>query len=138
MAYIATPLSKELLPGTANYRVVFEFSSNTPATEPTFRRDLIITPDLTVQQGREWVYHQITNAKPKKSVADLIVVGTPVAPLAPAAAPAPTAFDVWLEKANRLARLTALGLTAAQAVTDREALAADVNATYQAAYVALL
>jgi hypothetical protein len=135
MAYTATPLSKELLPGTSNYRVIVEFASDTPSTEPTFRKELIIPPDMTIAQGREWVYQQINNAKPKKSVADLIVIGTPVSPLAPTP-PVPTADQVWLDQARRYRELKALldaGIVAAQASTDLAALKTAVDAGYTTA-----
>lgn len=135
MAYTATPLSKELIVGTSNYRVIVEFASDTPATEPTFRRELTITPSMTVQQGREWVYEQITNAKPKKSVADLIVIGTPVVPLAPAAPAGPTAAQIWAAKAERLRSAKALGLTNGTATSEIAALEADVNTTYASGFL---
>lgn len=141
MAYTATPLSKELLAGTSNYRVIVEFVSDTPATEPTFRRELFITPAMTVQQGREWVYEQITNAKPKKSVADLIVVGTPVVPLQPAAPAGPTADDVWrtaVAHYQTLAALKASGIAHAQLDTDIAAAKAAVETGYTQARGATL
>jgi hypothetical protein len=137
MAYICTPLSKELLPGTSNYRVITEFTGD--AGEPTFRKELIITPAMTVQQCREWAFLQIRDAAPKKSVADLISVGVPVSPLAPAASPAATAEQVWREKAQRLKGWDAMSKVAvlpAAVLTKIGELKSDVEATAQAGYVA--
>jgi hypothetical protein len=141
MAYTCTPLSKEQLAGTSNYRVIWGFTSDTPATEPPFQKELTITPDMSIQQGREWLYYQITNAKPKKSVADLIVVGTPVTPLQPAAPAGPTADETWVQNASRYRALKALldaGISVGQATTDLAAMKSTVEAGYTTARAALL
>jgi hypothetical protein len=48
----------------------------------------------------------------------------------------PTGLEVWREKAARLAKVKALGLTDSTAVSEIAALESDVNSTYAAGFAA--
>jgi hypothetical protein len=93
----------------------------------------------TALQLRQWVKAIFDALNSRRTLAKIaaLQVGQVIAP-ANTAAPVPTAEEVWLEKARRLVRVTAIGLTAAQAVTDLAALKADVNGTYQSVYLTKL
>ncbi len=54
----------------------------------------------------------------------------------PPSPPAPTAFQVWLAKAQRLIRFKAIGMTDTSALAELSALQADVDATYVDGYIA--
>ncbi|HYE89042.1 MAG TPA: hypothetical protein VEA16_21980 [Vicinamibacterales bacterium] len=94
----------------------------------------------TAAQIRDDVSRQIAERVRLESTRDVLAgisVGTniPVSYTPPAPA-VPTAFQVWAEKARRLQRLEALGLTNATAASEIAALRTDVNNTYQAGYAA--
>ena len=95
----------------------------------------MVTGATTVAAIRQWAYGIASDLTPAKTVADLLTPGATITLTAPPAPPAPTAKETWLGKANRLLRLTELGLTNATAVSDLAALRADVNATYDSTYL---
>lgn len=94
----------------------------------------------TALQLRQWVKTQLTDLNSRRSLVDVpaLAVGQVIPPANPSAAAAATPEEIWLEKARRLQRAVAIGLTVAQATTDINALKADVNATYVSAYLAKL
>lgn len=93
----------------------------------------------TVQQLADDASRQIAAMNlvdPTKNLLAGIAVNTnvPVAYTAPAA-PAQTAAQVWAGKAQRLARLRALGNVTGALAAAITALQADVDSTYQAGFV---
>jgi hypothetical protein len=72
-----------------------------------------------------------TTLMPLGTMIDLSVIPVPIVPPPD---PGPTPVQVWREKAQRLVRLKALGLTSLTAVRDIQALDDEVNATYVSGY----
>lgn len=116
-------------------RLMVEFSGD--AAEELKQRAFTVTGSTTALQLRQWVTTQLADLNGTRTIAKLAALqeGQVIPPAALPGAVAATASDIWVEKARRLQRATALGLTAAQAVTDIAALKADVNATYDSAYL---
>jgi len=135
MPYVTATIKVNELQAEGNARLIVEFAGD--AGEPLRSRPFQVSGTSTMPQFREWVFAQLADLNTSRTVAIAagLQVGQAVTPLAPTAPPALTAEQIWLEKARRLQRATALGLTVAQAVTDVAALRADVNATYLTAYV---
>ncbi len=141
MAYTPFPRSKDLLSGTSNYRVSVEFIGADEATEPRFVKELIITPDMTIAQCREWAWIQINNAKPKKSVADQITLGAAVTPLQPAAPAGPTADDIWVAQCRTyqaLSNLKTAGIVKTEMDTEIGVLKTAIQNGYTVARGAML
>ena len=135
MAYTtATLKSKDVPFPDGRVRILITFTGN--AGEPPIDRDLIVDESTTVASLRRWAYDEAGRLGSRKTIIDLLTPGAAITLTAPPAPPAPTAEQVWLEKAHRLARAKALGLTADAA--EEAALEAEVNATYDAAYFAKL
>ena len=110
------------------------------AGEETIRAERLITPKTTIQEVREWAWRLVNEEGPgRQTIADAITVNTPIPPLQPAPPPGPTPRQVWVDKAERLIRAkeaASAGLNAAAATADIATLEADVNATYQAGFIA--
>lgn len=133
MAYVtATILANDLQPnGTRIVKV--QFTGN--AGEPVKYGTTTIDTATTALDLRRWAIAQAAQGDNVQTIGTLpaLQVGQTlnVTPITP---PAPTAQEIWLEKARRLVRLKALGLTNATAVADVAALQADVDAIYLTAY----
>jgi len=106
------------------------------AGEDPIRAEHLITPGTTIADVRRWAFGLIAGASNRQTIADQITVGQAIPVLAPAAPPGPTARQVWANKADRLVQAKAIGLTDATALSDIAALESDVNATYQAGFIA--
>lgn len=108
----------------------------TGAGEPTKRVGYVIDGNTTTQAMRLFVWSQ-ANKTASKGVADTITVGLTGKTTKPAdpAPPTPSQEDVWRAKVNRYLLAKELALTNATAITNRDALFADINATYLAAYL---
>jgi hypothetical protein len=115
------------------YRLVATFTGN--AGEPAVDREITVSAGTTLTVLRQWAINIAAELNGTRTVATNAAVqpGQTVnlTPITPAAA---TAEAVWQEKARRLQRLKALGLTNSTAVTRINALEADVNATFVDGY----
>lgn len=136
MAYIsATPRQKDPPGPDGRVRIVVEFAGD--AGEPLIRREKYLDNEA-LADIQAWARAEVAALQGKRTSAGAIVVGTPIS-LVPPAPVVPTAAEIaekaWLEKANRLRRAKALGLTNATAVANIATLEADVNATYLPAYI---
>jgi hypothetical protein len=115
----------------------------TDSTEGTYDRWFSVS-GTTLQDLTNDARRQIADLNDTLTTKDLlagIAAGTAIAVTRPAAPapPAPTAAEVWVEKARRLARAKAMQLPAGNAASDAIAsLEADVIATYQAGFGAQL
>lgn len=115
-------------------RLLIEFSG---ADEAAIKKPFTVTGSTTALQLRQWVTVQLAELNSADDLSEIpaLQVGQTINPAAMPTPPAPTAEQVWLEKAQRLQRATSLNLTNATAVADVAALRTDVNATYQSAYL---
>ena len=107
----------------------------TGAGEPTKRLGYVIDGNTTINAMRTFIWSQ-ANRTASRSIADAITVGQTGNTTKPAdpVPPAPTAEDVWRNKAARYITARDLALTNVTAVSDRTALFADLNATYVTSY----
>jgi len=136
MAYnLATIVQKDAPADDGRVHIVVAFTGN--AGEPRILRDKYIAGE-SIADIRAWARAEAATLLGKKTVADLLALNVTL-DLTPPAGPtaAQIAQAVWLEKAQRLVRMRELALTNATAVTNFNALVADVNATYLAAYAAV-
>jgi hypothetical protein len=101
---------------------------------PDIKREIYIDENTTLASLRAWAWNIKLALDGRKTIADQLVVGQSIN-LAEPNVPAPTAREVWLAKARRLLIVRELALTDATAVADRNALEADVNATYNSNFV---
>lgn len=108
----------------------------TGATEVTKRIGYVIRGGTVPREIKNFIWAQAT-AVASKSIADLIPIGMtgPIVKPPDPAPPTPSAQDVWNAKVARYQAGKALALTNATAVSDLNALFADINATYQSAFL---
>ena len=133
MAYnVATIIQKDPVGTDGRVHCVVAFTGN--AGEPEERRDFYVDGSTTALSVRIWAREQVASLNGRKTIADAVTVPFVINLAAPAVTP-PTAEQVWLEKARRLVRAKAIGLTNATAVANINTLQADVDATYVAAYL---
>lgn len=114
--------------------VTIEFTGD--AGESPIHRQYRVQDFDTLQALRQRIIGDVAALGTRKSVAAALVVGATLslAPIVPVP-PVPTAVEVWLGKARRLARAEAIKLTGA-AVVDIAALRADVEVTYASGFLA--
>jgi hypothetical protein len=123
--------------GTDLYKVRVRLVTNDERT--TFDHWLMVR-GATAAELRDDASRQIADLNDRRTTRDAltgIAAGT-VIPITRPAAPTPSAFQVWLTKAQRLVRVKQMALTNATAVAEVSALEADVNNTFVAGYVAQL
>ena len=137
MAYITPTIKVNELLSEGNARLAVEFTGN--AGEPPRTRLFTVSGASTMLQLREWAFAQLADLNLGRTVALAagLQAGQVINAIAPPAPPAPTLEQIWVEKARRLGRAVPLGLTG-QALTDLNALRADVVATYLPAYLGRL
>jgi len=132
MAYNAATIT-QIDPPVADGRVhvVVAFTGN--AGEPAMKRETYVDESTDLD---EWARQETQRLNQRRVTAAKLSVGQ-VLDLAPKDEPMieATAQDVWLEKVQRLARLKAMDLTNQEALAAVDALQADVDASYQQAYV---
>ena len=134
MAYnAATIIQKDPVGTDGRVHCVVAFTGN--AGEPEERRDFYVDGSTTALSVRIWAREQVASLNGRKTLADAVTVPFVINLAAPAVTP-PTAEHVWLEKARRLVRAKAMGLTNATAVANITALQAEVDSTYIDGYVA--
>lgn len=135
MAYVQAELIQEDPPGLDG-RVHVVFTLTGDAGETPKRIETYIDDNTTPASLRAWAWEEGQKAGRRKSVADAITVGQLFVLSAPPAPPAPTAQEVWIAKARRLARLRDLGaVTNSPLLTEINALADDVRTSYQAGWI---
>ena len=115
-------------PGPDGDHLVVEFTG--PSLPPA-QKTCYFSVGQTAADLKEWARGEAARLNRRRGVT--LTVGQSVDLVAPAE-PTPTAFDRWREKARRLVRVKELGLTNVTAVSEVNALEADVNATYQSGY----
>ena len=135
MAYVTATLKQKDAPlPDGRVRLVITFVGD--AGEPTVDREHYLDESTTVANLRRWAYDEAQRLTGRKTVADVLTVGQSITLTAPPAPPAPTARQIWLEKAQRLARLRGLGsVTNSTLLTEINALADDVRTSYQAGWI---
>lgn len=91
----------------------------------------------TVETVRTWVDHQAVKIAPVKTILSQFTPGQKFAvrAIVPPVAQVPTPEQVWRAKVSRYLAAKDLALTNATAVSDRNALFADINSTYLTAYL---
>jgi hypothetical protein len=125
--------------GVDTYRVRLRLTD--PTRTPTTFDDWFTVKGNTLAELRDDASRQIAARNAALASRDLlagIAVGfvIPVTPPAAAQAPAPTAAQVWADKARRLAALRAMGTIANGALlTAINALQTDVQNTYVAGHL---
>lgn len=138
MAYVTATLKQKDAPlPDGRVRIVVAFMGD--AGEPTRDRELYVDGGMTAMDIRRWCIAEASRMGTGKTVIDALTIGQSInlTPIAPPAPPLPTARQVWLEKANRLARLRSLGAVTAGTLLDEiTALAEDVRVMYQAGWIA--
>ena len=129
---VATLKSKDALP-SGQVQLMVEF---TGSGEPPIRQGYVAGATTTIADIKDWANTIAANLNAGETlIAALPNVGATVQ-LQAKTPPSPSAQDVWNEKAARLQRMKALPVTNAAATTDINTLQADVNATYQAGFIA--
>lgn len=137
MAYTTATLTQKDPPGAdGRTRIIVTFTGN--AGEPAVLREHYVDND-TLADLKAWARTEAATLLGRKSIADLLNVGAAL-DLTPPAGPsaAQLAEIAWLDKARRLQRAKAIGLTNGTAASDINALQADVDATYLTAYLGKL
>lgn len=114
-------------------RIRLQFTGN--AGEPTAQRTLIIPDGTTNQSIRNMVDDLINQLDRKRTAATMPIlqVGNTINRLAPAVPP-PTAKEVWRGKLSRYMEVKDSGIAAA--ASELAAMKADLEATYQAGFLA--
>jgi hypothetical protein len=137
MAYVQAELIQED-PPSLDGRVHVVFLLTGDASETPRRVETYIDDGTTAASLRAWAWEEGVKAGRRKTIADQISVGQVFALTPPAAPPTPTAQEVWLTKARRLARLRELGTVTigSTLATEIQALADDVRTSYQAGWIA--
>ena len=97
--------------------------------EPIRRVAYTVDGNTTVPGLKAFIWSQ-SNTVARKAVAALITLGMTGAITRPPD-PVPSAQDIWNGKVSRYLAGKNLALTNPQAITDLNALFADINATYQ-------
>lgn len=135
MAYIQAQVAQKDPPLTdGRTHLVVEFTGD--AGEPPRRLDRYLDGESTVPRERAWIRDELARLNGRKTIADLVTVGQIVPPAAVPTPPVPTAREMWVEKAQRLARLRAMGtVTTSALLTAINALADDVRTSYQAWFI---
>lgn len=131
MPYTTATLVEKQAPGPdGRVALIVEF---TGAGEPTKREGYTLDGTTTILGLRAWARAKALSLE-SKTIADQLTVGMSVN-LASIAPPAPTAEEIWRAKVARYLQAKELGATNSTAIADRDALFADINATYQTAYL---
>lgn len=114
-------------------RVTLQFTGN--ADEPTVQIVRVIPDGSTNQSIRNMVDGLLTQLDRKRTAATMPIlkVGNTINRLAPVS-PVPTAKQVWQAKLSRYLEVKDAGITAA--VAELAAMKADLEATYQAGFMA--
>ena len=128
----ATIVQKDPPSADDRVRLVVEFTGN--AGEPSVHKELYTDGGTTLLSIRAWARAAVQALNGRKAITDTLTVPQIINLAAPAPV-VPTAEEVWREKALRLIRAKAIGLTNATAVAEIAALQSDVDATYVAGYV---
>lgn len=131
MPYTTATLVEKQAPGPdGRVALIVEFIG---AGEPTKREGYTLDGTTTILGLRAWARSKAI-ALESKTIADLLTVGMSVN-LAVPATPAPTAEELWRAKVVRYLAAKNLDSTNVTAIADRNALFADINATYLTAYL---
>lgn len=138
MAYTTAEIIANDLQSNGTRLVKVRFTGN--AGEPLKEAFATIDASTTVLSLRQWALAQVAQGENVHTIGTLpaLQVGQLITLTALPAPPVPTAEAIWLEKARRLQRAKAVGLTNSTAVADVAALDADVNATYLTTYLGKL
>jgi hypothetical protein len=115
-------------------RIVVRFTGN--AGEPAVTRERYVTADDTNQTLRSWARNEASRLLARKNIADSLTVGQTVNLSAPAPDAAAEAKNTWFGKLQRFKQGKAArdaGLLV-PSTADMDALKADLEATYLAAY----
>ena len=127
----ATLISKDTPFDDGRVRITVEF---TGAGETAKRLTYTVDGHDTFATIRNWIDQQAVRLDPVKTVVDSLALGQQVAVRA-IVPPAPTAEAIWRGKVGRYLAAKELNLTGGTAVADRNALLADIEATYLPAYL---
>jgi hypothetical protein len=115
--------------GTSEFTFLF-----TGTGVPPKRLTRVFSEDVPNIEIRRWAIAQGQSRAGVETLIARIPVGTSMA-LTPIAPPTPTAEEVWRAKVKRYLAAKELALTNAGAISDRDALFVDINATYQSSYL---
>lgn len=131
MPYTTATLIEKHAPGPdGRVAIIVEF---TGAGEVTKRDGYTVDGTTTIPALRSWARSKALTLD-SKTIADLLTVGMSVN-LAVPATPAATAEDVWRAKVARYLVAKTMDLTNVTAISDRNALFTDINATYSSTYL---
>lgn len=131
MPYTVATLVQKDAPIDTKTRLVIRF---TGAGETAVEREFFVDGATTLTGIRQWCISEASRLGNRRTVADGLTVGQSIN-LTPIAPPAPTAKQIWQEKAARYAAYKDLGLTAPTFVAELAALQTDLNNTYAAGFL---
>jgi hypothetical protein len=104
MAYItATLKSKDVAFPDGRVRILITFTGD--SGEQPVDRDYIVDEQTTVANLRRWAYDEAQKLGGRKTIIDLLTVGSGISLVAPPAPPAATAKETWFSDLSRLARM---------------------------------
>jgi hypothetical protein len=133
-AYLNPEIEQNALQPNGMVKLTLVFRGD--AGEPDVRRELLVRPGMTFQQGRYFVddtIRELDAARTASNVPQLQPGQTITRLVRPAAVP--TAKQAWRTKFNAYMAAKDAGLTNATMATDLAALKADLEATYQTGFL---